>query len=87
MDFKPSPEVESLRERIEARHKILKQSKLDFRSLIIAAGIVDPKLEKGDPPKAEKPWWLAVAPGAAIVLTGLLLSLLGDDVARRLVRR
>lgn len=81
----------STHERIEARHKILKQSKLDFRSLIIAAGIVDPKLEKGDPPKAEKPWWLAVAPlakpGKSLHGTGYAVDIAGNnDVIKKIAK-
>ena len=32
---------------------------------MIAAKIVDPLKEKGNPPKADKDWWRAVAPLAA----------------------
>jgi hypothetical protein len=74
----------SANEKIEARHKLLKQSKLDFRAIIIAAGIVDPKKEKSDPPAAEKPWWLAVAPlakpGHSLHGTGYALDISGDNV-------
>ena len=74
----------STHEKIEARHKILKQSKQDFRAIIIAAGIVDAKKEKSDPPAAEKPWWLAVAPlakpGHSLHGTGYALDIAGDNV-------
>ncbi len=32
-------------------------------------------------------WWLAVIPGAAILITGIALSLLGDGLAARIERR
>lgn len=38
-------------------------------------------------PYIDAQWWLAVLPGAAIVLTGLALSLLGDGLARKVGRR
>ena len=70
-------------ESIRQRHTILKQSKKDFRAIIIAAGIVDAKKEKGDPPKADKPWWLAVAPlavpGTSKHGTGYALDISGDN--------
>src|SRR5688572_791372 len=44
-------------ERIEARHKILKQSKKDFESVLIKAKLVNAST-KLNPPKNEKPWWL-----------------------------
>ena len=73
----------STHEKIDARHKLLKQAKLDFRRVIIAAGIVDPKKEEGDPPQAEKPWWLAVAPlarpGHSQHGTGYALDISGDN--------
>jgi hypothetical protein len=65
------------------RHKLLKQSKKDFREIIIAAEIVDPLKEKGNPPKAEKPWWLAVAPlappGHSKHGTGYAQDIAGDN--------
>lgn len=74
----------STHEKIDARHKLLKQSKQDFRALIIAAGIVDATKEKGDPPAADKPWWLAVAPlakpGHSLHGTGYALDIAGDNV-------
>jgi len=74
----------STHEKIDGRHKILKQCKQDFRAIIIAAGIVDPKKEKGDPPAAEKSWWLAVAPlakpGHSLHGTGYALDIAGDNV-------
>jgi hypothetical protein len=51
-------------ERIEARHKILKQSKKDFESVITKSKLVNANT-KLNPPKTEKPWWLSVAPVAA----------------------
>jgi hypothetical protein len=74
----------STRERIRSRHKILKQSKKDFRGIIIAAKIVDPLLEKGNPPKAHKDWWRSVAPlaapGTSMHGTGYALDIAGDNV-------
>lgn len=71
------------RDKTKARHKILRQAKKDFRSIIIAAGIVDEKKEKGNPPKEDKPWWLAVAPLAAPGTskhgTGYALDIAGDN--------
>jgi hypothetical protein len=73
----------STHEKIEARHKLLKQAKVDFRQIIIAAGIVDAKKEKGDPPAADKPWWLAVAPlakpGHSLHGSGYALDISGDN--------
>jgi hypothetical protein len=73
----------STRSKTKERHKLLRQAKKDFRGIIIAAGIVDPTKEKGNPPKEEKPWWLAVAPLAAPGYskhgTGYALDIAGDN--------
>ena len=73
----------SPRDKIRERHKILKQAKKDFRQIIIAAKLVDPDKEKGNPPKEHKPWWLAVAPLAAPGTskhgTGYALDISGDN--------
>lgn len=73
----------STRERIKERHKLLKQSKKDFRGIIIAAKIVDPLKEKGNPPKADKDWWRAVAPlappGRSMHGTGYALDIAGNN--------
>ena len=74
----------STHERVRARHKILKQCKKDFRNIIIAANVVDPLLEKGNPPKAHKDWWRSVAPlavpGRSMHGTGYALDIAGDNV-------
>lgn len=74
----------STRERVRERHKVLRQAKKDFRHVIIAAGIVDPLKEKGNPPKAEKDWWRAVAPlaapGKSMHGTGYALDIAGNNV-------
>lgn len=70
-------------DKIRERHKLLKQAKKDFRQILIAAGVVDAVQEKGNPPKADKPWWLAVAPLAAPGTskhgTGYALDISGDN--------
>ena len=49
---------------IIARHKIIKQSKIDFESVLTKSKVVTAS-KKSNPPKDEKMWWLAVAPLAA----------------------
>jgi hypothetical protein len=51
-------------EKIVDRHTTLKQSKKDFESVIVKAGVVK-AATKLNPPASEKSWWLAVAPLAA----------------------
>ena len=45
------------------RHRVLKMAKTEAKLLFVWGGVLSTKLEK-DPPKAEKPWWLSVAPVA-----------------------
>lgn len=70
-------------EQVVKRHAILKQSKIDFESVMVKAKVVNPAT-KAAPPVAEKPWWLAVAPVAAPGNsqhgTGYALDISGDNV-------
>jgi hypothetical protein len=70
-------------ERIVARHKTMKQSKLDFEALLIAAKVVTAS-SKANPPADEKMWWLAVAPlrapGTSNHGTGYALDIFGNNV-------
>src|SRR6185503_16804163 len=64
--YRKDPQVgmtkdQSPAELIVKRHALVKQSKKDFETVLIKAGAIDPA-KKANPPAADKPWWLAVAP-------------------------
>jgi hypothetical protein len=69
-------------ERIVARHKVLKQSKIDFESVLVKSGMVK-AATKLNPPAKEKAWWLAVAPvappGDSKHGTGYALDISGNN--------
>lgn len=69
-------------EQVIQRHAILKQSKLDFESVLVKGKVVNPATKLA-PPTAEKPWWLAVAPvavpGNSKHGTGYALDISGDN--------
>jgi hypothetical protein len=73
---------QSSHELVIKRHQILKQSKKDFESLIVKAGVVT-AATKLAPPLAEKPWWLAVSPvavpGTSKHGTGYALDIAGNN--------
>ena len=64
------------------RHAILKPAKTEAKLLFAWGGVLTTKLEK-DPPKAEKPWWLSVAPVANPTsgkhATGYALDIAGSN--------
>ncbi|MFO1500029.1 MAG: hypothetical protein U1G07_16835 [Verrucomicrobiota bacterium] len=70
-------------EKIQARHTLLKQSKKDFESVLLKAGVIH-AATKLHPPAAEKPWWLCVAPvappGDSKHGTGYALDISGNNV-------
>jgi len=69
-------------EQIIQRHTTLKQSKVDFESVLVKAKVVNAST-KSAPPSAEKPWWLAVAPvavpGNSQHGTGYALDISGNN--------
>lgn len=69
-------------EKIIARHAILKQCKKDFERVLINSKIVHEETKR-NPAKAEKHWWLAVAPvalpGNSKHGTGYALDISGDN--------
>jgi hypothetical protein len=69
-------------ERMEERYKIVKQCKLDFVRVLVKANYVTDSM-KLNPPEAEKPWWLAVAPvappGSSKHGTGYALDISGNN--------
>lgn len=73
----------STNEQIIARHKLIKQSKIDFESVITKSKVVT-AAKKSNPPKAEKMWWLAVAPlavpGTSLHGTGYALDIAGNNL-------
>ena len=77
-------------DRIVARHATLKQSKKDFEAVIIKAKVVN-VATKSNPPAAEKPWWLAVAPvaspGTSKHGTGYALDIAGNNAETTRVSR
>lgn len=77
-------------ELIEKRYVLVKQSKKDFERVLLAAGIIDAKT-KLNPPAADKPWWLAIAPlappGDSKHGTGYALDIAGDNAETTRIAR
>lgn len=69
--------------RIVTRHGTMKQAKVDFEALLVAAEVVT-AASKANPPADEKMWWLAVAPlrapGTSNHGTGYALDISGNNL-------
>ena len=68
--------------KMQERHKLLLQSKKDFRRILIAAQLINPAHEHSNPPEAEIAWWRALAkvamPGTSNHGKGWALDITGN---------